>query len=98
MVVESVYLDIKKNQVPDFLQAFHKAEPLIGNADGYISHSLMQCLDNNHRFLLTVQWKTLESHTVNFRQSAQYKKWKKLLHHFYDPFPTVSHFKPIKPI
>lgn len=95
MIVESVYLDIKKGSVPDFRTAFGKAEPLIQKTSGYISHSLMQCIENNHRFLLTVHWETLDSHTINFRQSAEYKKWKKLLHHFYDPFPTVYHFQSI---
>ena len=95
MIVESVYLDIKKGSVSDFQAAFEKAEPLIKKTDGYISHSLMQCIENNHRFLLTVHWETLDSHTINFRQSAEYKKWKKLLHHFYDPLPTVYHFQSI---
>ena len=25
-------------------------------------------------------------------QSPQYQEWKRLLHHFYDPFPTVEHY------
>jgi hypothetical protein len=29
---------------------------------------------------------------VGFRQSAAYDTWKGLLHHFYEPFPTVEHF------
>ncbi|MFN5341277.1 MAG: antibiotic biosynthesis monooxygenase, partial [Roseiflexaceae bacterium] len=32
------------------------------------------------------------AHTVGFRQSPQYQEWKRLLHHFYDPFPTVEHY------
>jgi len=39
--------------------------------------------------------KTLESHTVNFRDSANYVEWKKRLHHFYDPFPVVEHFEAV---
>jgi hypothetical protein len=31
---------------------------------------------------------------VGFRQSAQYQEWRALLHHFYDPFPTVLHYSP----
>ncbi len=33
----------------------------------------------------------LEDHTEGFRRSAAYREWKSLLHHFYDPFPTVEH-------
>jgi hypothetical protein len=32
---------------------------------------------------------------LGFRQSAQYQTWTRLLHHFYDPFPTVSHYEAV---
>ena len=40
-----------------------------------------------------VEWETRESHTVGFRAAAEYLEWKRLFHHFYDPFPTVEHFE-----
>jgi len=43
--------------------------------------------------VLLVQWKRLEDHTIGFRQSPEYQRWKALLHHFYDPFPTVEHYE-----
>jgi hypothetical protein len=39
-----------------------------------------------------VHWARLEDHTIGFRQSAEYQRWRALLHHFYDPFPTVEHY------
>jgi heme-degrading monooxygenase HmoA len=39
-----------------------------------------------------VNWQTLEDHSEGFRQSAEYQQWLNLLHHFYDPFPTVEHY------
>jgi hypothetical protein len=27
-----------------------------------------------------------------FRGSPAYEEWRRLLHHFYDPFPTVDHY------
>jgi heme-degrading monooxygenase HmoA len=47
------------------------------------------------KYLLLVRWETLEDHTVGFRGSSKYQEWKKLLHHFYDPFPTVEHFQAV---
>jgi hypothetical protein len=35
----------------------------------------------------------LEDHTVGFRGSPEYQEWRRLLHCFYDPFPTVRHFR-----
>jgi heme-degrading monooxygenase HmoA len=45
--------------------------------------------------VLLVRWETLEDHTEGFRGSAGYEEWKRLLHHFYDPFPTVQHFETV---
>jgi heme-degrading monooxygenase HmoA len=42
-----------------------------------------------------VQWQTLEAHTEGFRGSAGYEEWRRLLHHFYDPFPSVQHFESV---
>jgi heme-degrading monooxygenase HmoA len=43
--------------------------------------------------ILLVNWETLEAHTVDFRTSPEYQEWRKLLHHFYDPFPNVEHYE-----
>jgi heme-degrading monooxygenase HmoA len=59
---------------------------------GYHSHELRRCLEAPGRYLLLVHWQRLEDHTVGFRQSAEYQRWRALLHHFYDPFPTVEHY------
>jgi heme-degrading monooxygenase HmoA len=47
--------------------------------------------------LLLVWWDSIESHTVGFRGSPQYQEWKRLLHHFYDPFPHVEHYGLVEP-
>ncbi|WP_257666994.1 hypothetical protein [Parapedobacter tibetensis] len=30
-----------------------------------------------------------------FRTSPEYLQWKNLLHHYYDPFPTVEHYETV---
>jgi heme-degrading monooxygenase HmoA len=85
-------LDVKTGQNADFEAAFAQASPLIASIPGYISHELQHCLEQPQRYLLLVRWQTLAAHTVGFRQSPQYQEWKRLLHHFYDPFPTVEHY------
>jgi heme-degrading monooxygenase HmoA len=79
----------------DFIESFQQAGAIINKVKGYISHSLQQCLEEDHRFLLTVKWETLEDHVIGFRKSAEYENWKALLHHFYHPFPVVEHFTSI---
>ena len=93
MITEIALLQIRPGQADEFEKAFRKAEAFISCQKGYRGHSLKHCLEDGHRYLLQVEWDSLEDHTTGFRQSAEYGEWKKLLHHFYDPFPVVEHFK-----
>ncbi|CAM2948643.1 antibiotic biosynthesis monooxygenase [Prescottella defluvii] len=53
---------------------------------------LSRCLERPDAYLLLVEWDTLEDHTEGFRGSSEYQEGRRLLHHFYDPFPTVEHY------
>jgi heme-degrading monooxygenase HmoA len=95
MILESAVLDVKPGQVREFEAAFARAQRIIAASPGYLSHELQRCIEKPDRYLLLVRWRTLEDHTAGFRQSAPYQEWKKLLHHFYDPFPTVEHYEAV---
>ncbi|MEH1886966.1 antibiotic biosynthesis monooxygenase family protein [Nostoc sp.] len=96
MILEAVMLPVKPGLESDFEAAFKKASKIISSMDGYLSHELHRCIEVQNKYLLLVRWESLESHTVGFRGSAEYQEWKKLLHHFYEPFPTVEHFEEIE--
>jgi heme-degrading monooxygenase HmoA len=93
MILEQAVLDIRPGQTNQFELAFAEAQLIISTIPGYISHQLQSCIENDHRYLLLVQWQALEDHTVGFRQSLQYQRWRELLHHFYSPMPTVEHYQ-----
>jgi heme-degrading monooxygenase HmoA len=92
MILEVAILNVIEGLETDFVAAFIKAEKIISGMPGYFSHQLKRCIEKQNQFILLVEWEKLTDHTVGFRQSAEYAEWKKLLHHFYDPFPTVEHY------
>lgn len=91
MILEQVILYIRPNQSEMFEKAFKTAQNIIMSMKGYMHHDLLKCLEED-KYLLLVEWKTLEDHEVGFRKSREYQEWKTLLHHFYDPFPVVQHY------
>ena len=95
MILEAVFLPVVSGREQDFEAAFREAPPIIASMKGYVSHQLQRCLETPGKYLLLVQWETLEDHTVGFRSSPEYQEWKRLLHHFYDPFPVVEHFEQV---
>lgn len=95
MITEIVILNIKATQSHAFEASFKQASILIAGAEGYIEHELLKCVENADQYLLIVRWNKLEDHTEGFRKSDPYQDWKKLLHHYYDPFPVVEHYQSI---
>lgn len=93
MILEVAILDVKPGRRAEFETAFACAQNIISAMPGYHSHQLQHCIENPDRYILLVNWQTLEDHTVGFRGSAQYQEWRGLLHHFYEPFPTVEHYE-----
>jgi len=92
VITEQAVLDVKPGREAEFEDAFDTARSIIASSTGFVSLELLRCVERPSRYLLLVGWETLEDHTEGFRKSAGYEDWKELLHHFYDPFPTVEHF------
>ena len=95
MILESAILNVKPASADTFEESFKQASVYIASMKGYISHELHACMEVSHQYLLLVKWETLEDHTIGFRQSDAYQEWKKLLHHYYEPFPVVEHYKKV---
>lgn len=93
MILEVAILNIREGQSSDFEKSFENAEKIISSMKGYISHEMKKCIEKENKYILLVNWETIEDHEIGFRQSDQYCKWKQLLHHFYEPFPLVEHYK-----
>ena len=93
MILEVAVLNVKSEQAHEFEIAFNAAQSIIMSMKGYISHQLYKCIEKEFQYLLLVHWQKLEDHTVGFRCSPEYDQWKQLLHHFYEPFPSVEHYK-----
>ena len=92
VITEQAVLDVKPGRAAEFEAAFAAAKAIIASSPGFASLQLLRCIEAPNRYLLLVQWEMLEDHTEGFRKSAGYQEWKRLLHHFYDPFPTVEHY------
>ncbi|WP_443938019.1 antibiotic biosynthesis monooxygenase family protein [Pedobacter sp. MW01-1-1] len=92
MILEVAILTIKTGSSDAFESAFQEAQKIISSMEGYVSHELKKCLEQAEKYILLVNWETLEAHTEGFRKSAEYQNWKSLLHHFYEPFPIVEHY------
>jgi heme-degrading monooxygenase HmoA len=96
MILEVAILNVIPGREAEFEDAFRRAQRIISSMNGYRSHQLRRCVEASHRYILLVGWDKLEDHTIGFRGSSEYQEWKRLLHHFYDPFPVVEHYTTVE--
>lgn len=92
MILEHAILPVVPGQEREFEAAFAEAKAIISAMPGFIDLRLSQSMETPNEYLLLVHWASVEAHSVGFRGSAEYGRWRELLHHFYEPFPTVEHF------
>ena len=92
MILEIARLQVRPNQGAEFEAAFQIAQQFIAAMPGYLGHELQRCIEQPEHYMLLVRWLSVEHHEVGFRTSAEYQEWRKLLHHFYEPFPIVLHY------
>ncbi|MBF4470710.1 antibiotic biosynthesis monooxygenase family protein [Flavobacterium sp. HJJ] len=93
MVLEVAVLQVIKGEEVHFEKDFTIASQYIQSIPGYLNHSLRKSIEEENKYLLLVDWKKLDDHTIGFRESEAYLEWKKLLHPYYNPFPVVEHYE-----
>ena len=92
MILEHAVLPVVAGRETAFEAAFAEARSIIAGMPGFIDLRLSRSVETPNEYLLLVHWESVEAHSVGFRGSAEYGRWRELLHGFYDPFPIVEHF------
>lgn len=95
MILEHVVLDVFPGTQDEYEAAFDEARRIVAAMPGFRSLRLERCVEVPTRYLLLIEWDTIEDHTVGFRGSAEYQRWRALTHRFYDPFPVVEHYRTV---
>jgi heme-degrading monooxygenase HmoA len=91
MVLEIAQIDVKPGMEAEFEAGVAKAAPLFQRAKGCQGLTLQRSVEKPERYRLFVQWETLENHTVDFRGSADFAEWRRLVGHCFGSPPDVEH-------
>jgi heme-degrading monooxygenase HmoA len=93
MILELVDIRIHPGQQEAFDAAILQGiEQCISKATGYIEHRVNKGIEMPERYVLMIHWETLENHTIDFRESAAFVEWRKIVGPFFATPPHVEHF------
>ncbi|HMJ44199.1 MAG TPA: antibiotic biosynthesis monooxygenase family protein [Pseudolabrys sp.] len=91
MIMEIAQIDVKPGMEAEFETGVKNAAPLFKRAKGCTGMALQKSHEKPQRYRLFVKWGTLENHTVDFRGSADFQEWRKLVGHCFASPPDVEH-------
>jgi heme-degrading monooxygenase HmoA len=89
MILETAEISVTDAQ--GFEAAVREAKPLFLASPGCEGLSLHRVIEDPQRYRLLVRWATLEDHTVAFRGSEAFTRWRALVSPFFAAPPVVTH-------
>jgi len=95
MILEIAQINIKPGMEAEFEAGVTKAAPVFKRAKGCTGLSLQRSHETPSHYMLFVQWETLENHVKDFRESADFQEWRKLVGHCFASPPQVGHVRQV---
>ncbi len=91
MIIEIAQIDVKPGMEAEFETGVAAAAPLFKKARGCHGLRLERSIEKPARYRLFIEWESLEAHTVDFRQSEDFQKWRGHVGHCFASPPEVEH-------
>ena len=92
MILEIANITVTTGKQKDFEAALEKAQAVLKQSAGYVSHEFKKCMETDTQYVLLITWETLEAHTVGFRESELFVQWRSLIGPFFAAPPEVFHY------
>jgi heme-degrading monooxygenase HmoA len=96
MVLEVALFDITPGEEDSFAAAYRAARPLLAGTPGCRSARMTRGIETPTRFVLLVEWISVEAHEVNFRQGPHFAEWRRLIGPYFAAAPQVEHFQEVE--
>ena len=93
MITEIAHIEVKPGMEAQFETGVKNAAPIFRRAKGCQGMELVRSIEKPSLYRLFVQWQTVENHTVDFRGSADFQEWRKLVGRCFAAPPAVEHVR-----
>jgi len=94
MILEIADIRIAPGQQAEFEAAIaHGIATVISKAQGFKTARVQHGIESPERYVLMIEWETLEDHTVHFRGGPLFPAWRAIVGPFFASPPVVEHFE-----
>lgn len=95
MVWEVGVIDITAGQEDEFSAAYRKARSVLTDTPGCRSVLMTRGVESPSRFVLMVEWDSVDAHQTNFRATDRFTTWRSLIGPYFATPPHVEHYTPV---
>lgn len=96
MVLEVALIDVSPGQEGDFAAAYQSARPLLAETPGCRSVRMTAGIETPSRFVLLVEWNSVEAHHQNFRATDRWVRWREAIGPYFAGPPRIEHFTDVE--
>ena len=93
MIVELAILRAKPGTADQMRAGLQAARAVISRAEGYRGSTFHQGIEDPQRFVLRIEWDTVEAHTEGFRGGPLFPEWRSHWGEYLDGAPDVQHYQ-----
>ncbi len=94
MVFEYTRYKIAANHQPDFEHAYRKAQEYLRNSPYCDSYELTHCHEDRERYVLRIEWTSIEDHEQRFRHDPAFKDFLALVKPYIPNIEEMQHYEP----
>lgn len=95
MVLEMATIEVRPGAEEAFVAAYRSVRAEVTTSPGCRSVRLTRGIESPARFVLLVEWDSVEAHVAGFRVSDRFTRWRQAIGpHFAAP-PVVEHYTDI---
>ncbi|MCU1657436.1 MAG: antibiotic biosynthesis monooxygenase [Pseudonocardiales bacterium] len=92
MVIEIADIEVVPGAEEDFTLAFRGVRDVLASTPGCRSVRMTYGIESPSRFVLLVEWDSVQAHEENFRSTERFSTWRAAIGPFFARPPLVEHF------
>jgi heme-degrading monooxygenase HmoA len=95
MVLEVANIQVSAGSEDTFVAAFRSVREVLTSTPGCRSARMTHGIESPARFVLLVEWDSVEAHEQNFRSTERFTTWRAAIGPYFDGPPDVEHFSDV---
>jgi heme-degrading monooxygenase HmoA len=96
VVLEVALIDVVAGEEDAFAAAYRTARQALAGTPGCRTVRMTRGIESPSRFVLLVEWDSVEAHLTNFRESERFTTWRGHIGKYFDGPPRVEHFTDVE--